>query len=224
MDLADLRAEVRFLTDTNTTSYTNADVDTHVNNYYDTVTGEIVKACDRWDFSGKIATTDTVANQQGYNFPTGILTIKRAEYTPDGTTWYPLSLIDISSFNESSSDTNTNQSSSKPFAELHDDGIYIYPTPTVSTTDGLKMWYQKDVEHLVDAGDEPLIVKPYQKVLAYGAALDFFIKNGPQSEADRMEMRYEKMLQRLLELYSFRVLDNDDRIVSQEEYYGESYK
>lgn len=224
MDLAALRAETRYLTDTDTTSYPNSDLDTHINNYYDTVTGEIVKACDRWDFSGKIATTDTVAGQKAYNFPTGILTIKRAEYCPDGTNWYPLSLIDISSFNVSSSDTNTNQSSSEPFAELHDDGIYIYPTPTTSVTDGLKMWYQKDVEHMVEGGDEPLIVKPYQKVLSYGAALDFFIKNGPQSEADRMEMRYEKMLYKLTEFYSFRVMDNDDRIVGQEEFYGESYK
>jgi len=224
MTLAELRQDTRYLTNTSSTSYPDTDLDFNLNRRYEEVAGEIVKACDSWDWGGKIATADVVANQQGYSFPTGILTIKRIDVTMDGgSTWQKLRIQDVSMFNASATNMDSNQPVDEPFAELHDNGIFIYPTPTVNATGGLKIWYQKEPTNLTNSGDEPNLIKPIQRALSIGAAADFLIKQKQHPDGENMEVRFYRLIEKVKEFYAFRVIDNEDRIVSAEEYFGEEY-
>lgn len=173
-----LRNIARSITNTNSTSYSDADLDVAINTYYDLFATEILASMDEWDFQGEIATTDLVANQQEYVFPSDILKIKRIEITYDGTNWYTASPMDI---NERGYPTDTTTLSgdftaSDPFYDLMDNSIMLYPIPTTAITAGLKIWYEKNVTQLSSVTDEPNIPRPFQKGLCYGAAKDYFEK------------------------------------------------
>jgi hypothetical protein len=77
MNLVALRAFTRFITNTNSTTYTDTDLDASLNTYNDIFTTEILDSMDDWDFSADYATTNLVASQQEYVLPTDILKIKR---------------------------------------------------------------------------------------------------------------------------------------------------
>jgi hypothetical protein len=175
---AGLRNFTRFLTNTNTTTYTNEDLDAAINMYYRSFVQDIIDAMDDWDFQGEVATADLVAGQQEYVFPTDCLKIKRAELTYDGTNWSKVNFLDI---NEISSATDTtsisrNFTKTEPYADLHDNSLFLYPIPDANSAAGLKIWYEKKATDLSAVTDEPLLVEAYQKGLCYGAAKDYFEK------------------------------------------------
>jgi len=170
-----LRNHSRFLTNTDTSTYSNADLDASINRYYRMFVNKIIEAMDGWDFQGEVATADIVANQQEYVFPTGLLKFKRAEVTYDGVTWRRVKLSDINSDPRPTDTTTTTRdyTTYNPHLDLFDQSIFLYPTPTGNVTAGLKIWYEKDVTDLSADTDEPLLLKAYQKGLSVGGAIDY---------------------------------------------------
>lgn len=177
-----LRGETRFLTNTNTTTYANADLDAALNAYYDLFTTEILDAMDEWDFQGEIAVGDLVASQQEYIFPSDILKIKRIEISYDGTTWKEANPMDINERSGASDATSVNNdfSTSQPFYDLMDGSVFLFPIPTAAVTGGIKIWYEKLVTQLSADTDEPVILRPFHKGLCYGASKDYFEKYSEQ--------------------------------------------
>lgn len=210
-----LRNIARFLTNTNTTTYANADLDASINSYYQMFVNEILAAMDDWDFQGEIATTNLVANQQEYVFPTDILKIKRIEISYDGTNWRNATRFDISDRGNQSDATSVNNefSTDSPFVDIYDNSLFLYPSPTTNVTGGLKIWYLKEATDLSAATDEPAIQEAYQKGLCYGAAKDWFQKylevEGNAGKADRMSIELENYLSKLRTYYSNRDMDRD---------------
>lgn len=203
-----LRNFTRFLTNTNTTTYTNADLDASLNSYYDIMVGEILDSMDEWDFQGEYATTDLVASQQEYSLPTDILKIKRVEITYDGTTWYealPEDLNEKQYDSGSVSRINDNYDQSEPKYDLMDNSLFLKPVPTTAVTAGLKIWYEKNVTHLSAVTDEPNIARPFHKALAYGAAIDWLDKYAEvgtnQNKSQLYEAKLEKMISRMKNFY-----------------------
>jgi hypothetical protein len=202
-----LRNFTRFLTNTNTTTYTNADLDASLNSYYDMLAGEILDSMDEWDFQGEYATTDLVASQQEYSLPSDILKIKRVEISYDGTNWYPAAPMDINERNGALDSTSvaSDFSTSAPYFDLMDNSLFLYPIPTAASTAGLKIWYEKNVTHLSAATDEPNIAKPFHKALAYGAAIDWLDKYAEvgtnQNKSQLYEAKLEKMISRMKNFY-----------------------
>lgn len=173
-----LRNFTRFITDTDTATYTDLDLDASLNTYYDLFCTEILDSMDEWDFQAEIATADLVSGQQEYVFPTDILKIKRVEVTFDGTTWRKAEPMDI---NEIGNPTDTasisrNFSVSEPYFDLMDTSLMLYPIPSANVTAGLKIWYEKLVTQLSAVTDEPGIARPFHKGICYGAAKDYFEK------------------------------------------------
>lgn len=210
MTLTELRALTRFLTNTNSTTYSDADTLVNLNTAYDTFTDEILNCVDDWDFQGEVATTNLVASQQEYVFPSDIVKIKRVEVSYDGTNWYTSTPMDI---NEKSDDTSTTSiandfSTAEPYHDIMDSSVFLYPIPTANVTAGLKIWYGKNATALSTGTDSPGILRAFHKGLAYAAAEDYFDKYGKTTESDRMQLKKEQILQRLRETYRKR---NQDR-------------
>ena len=142
----------------------------------DLFTTEILDSMDEWDFQGEIATSDLVANQQEYTFPTDILKIKRIEVSYDGTTWKEASPMDVNERGGANDTTTIGQDfiSSSPFYDLMDTGLMLYPIPSANVTGGIKIWYEKLQAYLSADTDEPNFARPFHKGLCYGASKDYF--------------------------------------------------
>src|SRR3990167_5167830 len=121
-----LRGFARFITDTDSSSFTDAQIDGLLNHYYHFLINEIIASMDQWDVQGQIATTDLVVDQEEYPFPSYALKIKRIEITYDGTNWYEVRFID---YNERSKPFDTTSISNdfdktSPYAEIFANSIF----------------------------------------------------------------------------------------------------
>jgi hypothetical protein len=201
-----LRNMTRFLTNSDTSSYANADLDAAINRYNRLFVNKIIEAMDGWDFQGEIATTDLVANQQEYVFPTDILKFKRAEISYDGTTWRRMDLIDVNNKPRQTDSTTINNeySTYDPQVDLFDKSLFVYPIPTADVTGGLKIWYEKEASDLTAATDEPVFLEAYHPGLAYGAAVDYLSKyQEVEFNSSKLRDNQEKLNRLILDMQSF---------------------
>lgn len=212
---AGLRNFTRFLTNTNTTTYTDADLDASLNMYYHMFVNEALQAMDDWDFQLDSATADLVANQQEYVFPSTILKIKRIEVSYDGTTWYKVTPMDINERGKATSTTDIRNDFTveNPYADIMDNSIFLYPIPTANVTGGIKIWYAKEATELSAATDEPNLPEAYHKGLCYGAAMDYFDKylevEGNNTKRSRMNASLEDTLDKLRNFFNTKNMDRD---------------
>jgi len=213
MTLTEIRAFTRFLTNTNSTTYTDADLDANVKNYNYLFTTEILESMDEWEFQGEVATGSTVEDQQEYILPTDILKIKRVEITYDGTTWYEARPMDI---NEKEGATDTTSigndfTQSEPKYDLMDNSIMFYPIPDATVVSSIKIWYE-NLPTALSAGTSPEFAEPFHRGLAYGAAKDYFdkyLESGANADKSiKADNNMEKYIQRMKIFYRKR---NQDR-------------
>jgi hypothetical protein len=199
MTLTQLRAYSRFLTNTNSTTFTDADTLVSANVWYDLLAAEIVSSMDDWDIGGEISTTDLVAGQQEYVFPTDIFKIKRIEVSYDGTNWYVAKRFDVSELGIATDTTSilNNFSKSKPFVDVYDNSIFLYPIPDVSVTGGLKIYYEPLVTQLSTGTDEPNMARPFHVGIAMGMAKDYLSKYSGVGSNDTKYMKIENDLAKL---------------------------
>lgn len=202
-----LRNWTRFITNTNTTTYTNADLDASLNMYNQLFVTEILDAMDGWDFQGETATADLVAGQQEYIFPSDILRIKRIEVSYNGTMWQRAEQFDINQRRAATDPTSITRdfSSYQPYADMYDNSIFLYPVPDTNVAGGIKIWYEKQVPELSADLDEPVFTSTFHKGLCYGAAKDYFQKyiekNGNVAKMQQAEKDMGDYLFRMKEFY-----------------------
>ncbi|MFA6712138.1 MAG: hypothetical protein WCS33_05475 [Candidatus Caldatribacteriota bacterium] len=213
-----LRNFTRFLTNSNSTTYTDADVDASLNMYYHDIVNQILESMDGWDFQGEIATANLVASQQEYVLPTDILKIKRIEITYDGTTWNKARFFDISEDPDPTDSTTItrNFSTNDPYVDLHDNSVFLFPVPTANVSAGIKIWYEKEATELSSATSEPVFAEAYHKILCYGAAKDYFEKyadvEGNTNKRNLQQQNYNRMLEDLKTFYNTKNQDRDYEI------------
>jgi hypothetical protein len=160
--------------------FTTVDRKRTINKWYQKSTAFILEAMDGWKFHGDWATADTVADQDEYTFPSTILHIDRVEIKySSGTNDYILARpVDertekLAMANADDIHTETNPVYHKP-DEL---SLVFDPTPDEAITDGIKVWYTKEVTELSSDDDEPVIAEPFHRILSMGAALDYAISH-----------------------------------------------
>ena len=216
-----LRNLTRFITNTDTTTYSNADLDASINRYYRLFVNKIIEAMDGWDFQGEIATSDLVADQQEYVFPSDILKFKRAEVSYDGVTWRRAKLIDINSKpRQTDASTIANEDyKSDPEVDLFDRSLFLYPIPTADSTGGIKIWYEKQADDLSADADEPLLLEAYQTGLSIGASVDYFDKYREvefnSSKSNENQLKLEKLILDMQSFYRRRTQDQDYTVQGQ---------
>lgn len=213
-----IREFARRFSNSNSTSYTDAQLDASINAYYDTFVSEILKSMDDWDFSGEIATASLVANQQEYTFPTDILKIKRIEVSYDGTVWNEATRFDVNEIGEATDSTSVRNdfNTNEPYADLHDNSLFLFPVPTSNITGGLKIYYEKLPTFLSAVTDEPAFARPFHKGLAYGAAKDFCeqFPEGRSSHLATSTQNLEMTMARMKEFYQKKDQDREYSVSS----------
>lgn len=218
MTLENLQSQVRELTNTDSSSYTDAQISANLTRWAHLFTTEILDSQDEWEFQGETATTDLTADQQEYTFPTDILKIKRIEITYDGTNWYKVNIWDSSERGYSlDSDEISDFSEETPYAELFDKSMLLYPIPDESQTAGLKVWYSEeivgedsdgdDITSFSASTDKPNIKEAFQRGLILGAAKDYAQKFQNWDLFKIADSEQEKIISRMKQFYGSRIQD-----------------
>lgn len=208
-----LRGHARWLTNANSTTFPDADIDALVNVYYHQLTAKILASMDEWDFAGETATTDLVAGQREYIFPTDILKIKRIDIKLDGTNWTRLNPFDVQEVSEplaSETDIVARFNNESPFYGTLDQSFFVWSGTIITVTSGIKLWYTKEVTELSADTDEPVIEKPFHSMLSEGAALAYFRKFDVDDKVIETQALLDRQEEDLIGFYSRR---NEDRVM-----------
>ncbi len=193
-----------------------------------TVLTLILQAQDEWDYDDKnytdfpIITTSLVKDQTDYALPLvgeNMLKIKRVEIKYRDT-WAKAFPIDISEFRrETTSDSaKTIFGEGSPRYDFQYGSVFLYPTPTVASASGLKMWITRDISPFTssDTTKVPGFDAPFHKMLSIGASLDWAVaKNLPN--AGNLNDQWNDYQVRLIKHYGSKQEDRINQIKVREE-------
>jgi hypothetical protein len=218
MTLTQLRKIVRDLTKTQLSTddggsisggdpnFTDSMINLYLTNAAHLMTTEIIQSNDDWDFQEDWATTDLVADQREYPFyGISMLRIKRVEACLDGTNWVRLSpIIESEISDDISTESGITQifDNTQPYFKCLENSIYIYSGTIIAVTQGLKIWYTKEIVGQNASGsditsfsattDTPNIAAAYQEGLCYLVAKKFFEGYGDSKRAVRWIINLKK--------------------------------
>ncbi len=180
----------------------------------------ILDSMDGWDFDDSnktdypVATTNLVAGQQDYLFPTGLLKIKRVEAQLDGATWTRINPFDINmtgSATDTTSITN-NFTTASPFYDTEGTALKLYPIPASNVTNGLKIWYVREVAEYTSAEvttgtKEPGFDEPFHIMIPLGVSWDWFVAKSLNDKAAVIQAELADYELRLRKHYGNKDLD-----------------
>ncbi|MDD4110223.1 MAG: hypothetical protein PHS54_01570 [Clostridia bacterium] len=221
---------ILFGSSTATSSYAIADKTRNINSWYDKAASIIIKSDDRWEWDDNnqtglpIGTNDLVANQQDYEISgADFLKILKVEIKDSSGNWNPLTPISLDD-KRSVSMTDYKKTAGTPDEyDKFGNSIFLYPKPSSTITDGLKVFYQRNVSHFTtaDTTKVPGFAEMFHKYLSYGAALDYAIAHTMNNKINILVPLIQQMENDIREYYSTRN-DKDDipRMSLQKENYG----
>lgn len=210
MTLGDVATLTRFLTGTDTVSYTDAQMLIAINIWYQKVADMIFGSQDNSDFDDQratnypIVTTPMVANQRDYTIGVNerMLKIKRVDACYDGSNSYRATAFDTGTFpyglkfdNASSVDAqfDANFNIYEPRWDFAYNAIWIAPMPVQANEDAggfIRVEWERSVvpfttsdytSVLTDSTVVPGFDLPFHPILAYGAAWEYAVaKQLPQ--------------------------------------------
>lgn len=195
MTLGDIATKARTLTNTDTSSYTDANLLIDINIWYAKVGDIIYSSQDASDFDDQrrtdypVQTTPMIANQRDYTFGVSekVLKYKRVDVTYDGTNWYRAIPLDDGAIDfglGSDTQTDINFIRQAPRYDVKYGAVWLYPMPTAADVSaggtiraewerGLSPFTTSDYTSvLTDSTVVPGFDDPYHPILAYGAAFE----------------------------------------------------
>ena len=195
MTQAQLATYVRFLTKTDSTTFTDSDILALLNIAKDDIAGEIIKANE--DYFGVPATISLVANQREYPFADDILgNIKRVEVAFATDT--PLAYIKLKEFDLTTYNKGTDEAAiiakfgnleGQAFFDIFRKAMRIFSGTIIAVTAGIKVWYMHypadfaDLSSGVDMSVDPSTTKagfprPLHELL--GRKISIIFKNSKE--------------------------------------------
>lgn len=197
MTLGDLATQARFLTNTDTTSYPDANLLFNINVWYQKIVSMILESQDESDFDDArnttypIKTTPLVSGQRDYSIPVSekVLKIKRIDISYDGTNYYRATPVDdgavVYDMGANASITDNNFVKQAPYYDIKYNSVFIYPAPTSADTSGfVRIEWERNITPFV-VGDYTSVLTdstvipgyddPFHPMLAEGAALEHSI-------------------------------------------------
>src|SRR3990167_3979043 len=194
MQISDINAEARLLTNTDTTSYTAANLLRRINAAYEIVIGWIINADGTWQFDDSNytdqprGTLDLVEGQQAYTFNSDYLQIEMIELKDTSGNWRRITPLDHSDLGGVSPDEYYGMTSGSPNIGMQehydlftDDSFRLYPAPTsgsVTLTAGLRVTFKRTADLFTSAQvttgtKTPGFASPYHIILSYMAAIPY---------------------------------------------------
>lgn len=219
MTIADINAEIRTLTDTDSTSLTDAVLLRRVNAAYEEVVGKLIAINQSWAFGDTNYTAlptglqNIVNSQAEYQFNSGYLDVLRVEVKDINGYWHPLEPIHLNDIPVGQADWHS-VDGIPTYYEKREDFLILYPAPDttkVTATSGLKVFFQRTADVFTSAqvstGTKvPGFASPFHILLAYKAALPYCLSykkdRVPMVQAEVMRLEKE-----LINFYSGRARD-----------------
>jgi len=187
MDYTTLQADVDFLVDTDTNTYSVADKTRNFNIALDEVSGIII-GCDgewQWDDSNytdlPIGVATLTAGQQDYSFADEHLFINAIEIKDINGNWTRLKPIDLyPEYNLQSKSSITDYMSTNGVPEYYDkvgDSIFLYPAPNYTQAASLKAYFQRKAEPFTtaDTTKKPGFANNLHRFLSISVAYDWAV-------------------------------------------------
>lgn len=159
------------------------------------------------DYFTKRVTASSVASQQEYELPSNFEKMVSVSITYDGTNWVralPLNNIGQSDVQQSAIN---NFDVSQPFYYIYKNKIGFEPTPSVTLSNSIKIWYAYQPTLLVNDEDEPDLPRRLQAILKYSAYANYLDQNDEHVAAERMRQRFDAKLERLVDQLSEQQVD-----------------
>lgn len=232
MNIENIETLTRFLTNTNTTSLTAANLLILENKYYEEITGRILtETAGReggWgDLNYSAFPTFTITMSNGVRaydlnaISTTPLQILGVEVQDQDSNWHPLDRITLADIHKLEiGEVDYLETNGRPIEYLiRDSQIALYPTPdngvSVTLSSGLKIFYTRTADIFTSAqvttGTKvPGFPAPWHDMLSYGPAYEYAIANGLPT-ANQFKAEYDRKMKDMLAFISKR--DQDTRPV-----------
>lgn len=215
MNLATLKKDVYFLTQSSSAIFSDEDLERSLNHHYDNVVTLIWRVAQDWWFDDKnypdlpIAVKDLVDGQREYSLPTTARQILRVEVKDSSEKWRLLQPLDPREIKSALEEYLKTPAIPIKYT-LMKNSLFLYPPPDanqVTTAGGLKIYLSRSVNPLSAPGDEPGFASEFHRLLSLGAAQDFCIAyEMPQREA-YLRREKERLELELISFYSQRFRD-----------------
>ena len=227
MTIADIETLTRFLTKTNTTSLTAANLLILENKYYEEITGRIITETAGMGDWGDLnytafptftmTMTNSTAEYDLNAISTTPLAILGVEVLDEDGIWHPLRRITLDEIRKKGyAQVEYQKTDGQPNEyEIRDSQIVLYPAPdngvTVTLTAGLKIFYLRTADVFTSAQvttgtKTPGFPSPWHDMLSYGPAFDYALTNGLPN-ALLFKAEYDKRMTELLKFISKRDRD-----------------
>ena len=228
MTVQEIINETRFITKTDTTSYTNAEILAGMNIYNGEILQDILRVQTirnsfiKNETYSLISTAGLSEGDVGYNgeypFPDDLLRPLRVELSYDGIVWLPCTVYDINAGNMTSefnqdqinsafmvnSNPNYNPYFSRPYVRFMRDSFIFRPLNTGTTViNGLVFWYEARQEALVNLTDVPAFESNFHEILVYKLAMRYAMKF-PEKFNQLWQVKYEEVKKSMMEYYKNR--------------------
>ena len=226
-DGTSLVEDVRWRTDTDTSSFPVADITRLMNRWYHKVAIRIWKSSKDFEFDDSnatdlpIATTTLVDGQQDYSLPTTALAINRIEVKDSAGNWVKLSPIDQFSLPNIALEEYMKSDGLPQHYDLIGNSVFLYPKPdsgSVILSGGLKIYLSSEVSEFVstDTTKEPGFAEPFHGTLSMGVSYDYLMKNGELQKGQTTRQETEQLMQEMEDFYAGRHADSPLRLKSSE--------
>ena len=211
MNFLEIKSKTRkLLGGISTTEYSDADIKIAINNYYHDFIIRAIMANIGWEVSGEVATTNLVANQREYLFPTDLLIIKsiEANLSVDAAEnqWTKLKIIDIGNIHHALTNQQdaTDTIDSAHEVRLYDESMFFNWLPKNSVTNGLKVYYSKETTDLSSDVSLPNLPQFLHIGLCYGAAMDYALETEQNRRLSNNKTLLDEKLQECEDYYANR--------------------
>jgi len=208
MTIAQMLTTIRFITNTNSVTFADANMYRLASERQKQVLKTITDLKE-----GYLETTNTqnlTAGTQAYAIPAA-LRVKRAEVLyASGGSWRKVTFFDINERSAANDSTTIagdfNQQA--PYGDVSGDNINLYPIPDANVTNGLKIWYIAVPADFTATSDTPVIPGEFHRLLADLVAVDVRQMKGELSTLQATQEE-QALLQVLKNQLSPRVTDQD---------------
>lgn len=225
-------ADITFWTKANDTDYPrDPDRTRNCNMALDDICALILQADGKWKWDDTnhtdqpIGKTSLVADRQDYGIAgSTFLKITEVQILNSAGTYDTLTPVTEDSPN--GKDLIRKRLSGTPKYYLKKgDSIFLSPIPSSALTNGLRIFFQRDVHYFVvgDTTAEPGFAQPFHRLVPLKASLDYCEANGMNARAATIRKRIEVMELKLMEFYSSRDVDQRIRMELRKEDYGSEH-
>jgi hypothetical protein len=220
MDLSTIRDETRWITKTDTSTFSNTNLNRECNIIYKKIILEILKVQGYRNSAGKhvttslLSTSGLVAGNAGFNgeypFPTDMMRPIRFELKyAAADKLVPCKVIDMAQNDHSLvGDDSINDSANEgaPIVRFFHDSYFISPvkTTTGDITAGINIWYEYRQTDLSADGDEPQFESSLHDLIPLMVAERFYLRHPSKRNAAVMADK-ESTMRQLINFYKRRM-------------------